>query len=66
LAAVPEINAAGAGFTIQVVLADQAFFGEAAIDRCGRRAASYRLFLGALRQIELNDNDAIGHGWFLG
>src|SRR6187397_1460302 len=61
--AVPEINAAGAAFTVQVVLSDQSFFGEAAIGRRGRSAAFHRLLLGTLWQIELNDNDAIGHGW---
>src|SRR3954469_23357080 len=65
LAAVPEINAAGAGLPVQVVLPDQAFLGEPAINRRARHAAFHRHLLGALRQIELNDDDAIGHGWLL-
>src|ERR1044072_4028161 len=65
LQAVPEIDAAGAVFAVEVILADQSFFGEAAIDRRGRGAAFHRLLLGALRQIELNDDDAMGHGRLL-
>src|SRR5438132_224194 len=60
----PEIDRAGAAFAVQVILSDQSLLGETAIDRRGRGAAFNGLFLGALGQIELNDDDAVGHERF--
>src|SRR3954447_22115108 len=63
--AIPQINPAGAGLAVEVILPDQPFVGEAAIDWRARGASLHRLLPGAFRQIELNDNDAIGHGRLL-
>src|SRR5690348_8624270 len=64
-AALPEIDAAGAGLAIEIILSDQPLSGEPAIDR--RRAGATRdgLILRALGQIKLNDDNAICHDCFL-
>src|SRR6201999_1893819 len=61
-AALPQIDAAGAGLAIEIILADQPLSGQPPIDRRRAGATCDRLILRTLRQIKLNDDNAISHG----
>jgi hypothetical protein len=58
-AALPQVDATGAGVAIEVVLSDQALVTEVPVDRSRGRAALDGIILAALRQVELDDNNAV-------
>jgi hypothetical protein len=56
-AALPQVDAAGAGIAVQVVLADQSFALQRPVGWCGAQAAGNRLLGRSFRQIKLDDDD---------
>src|SRR5215813_5731068 len=60
----PKVDATGAGIAVEVVFSDETLRGETAIDGRSRGSTLHRLLLGALRQVEVDDDDAVAHERF--
>src|SRR5262249_50755041 len=60
----PKVDATGARIAVEVVFSEQTLRGEAPIDGRSRDSTLRRLFLGALWQVELDDDDAVAHERF--
>jgi hypothetical protein len=65
LPVLPEVDAARAGISVEVVLSDQALRRQITVDRGCARPALDGLFFGPLGKIELNNDDASCHGVLL-